>query len=89
MLGPMTRRDQQPRREEKRARLQAERVMSGQVGAYTPPPRTSCRQKSWYQAMDDADTIGLRDSSCQCGRLHRPDHAVSCTGGVRWIGSPR
>jgi hypothetical protein len=60
MLNSMTRREQQARRAERRARDELESALSGHVGEYTPPPRSECRSKNWYDAVDDADTIRIR-----------------------------
>ncbi|MFT4135345.1 hypothetical protein [Microbacterium sp.] len=54
----MVRRDQQPRRDEKRAQREVERALLTH-GSYQPPPRGECRAKTWFQSIDDADTIRI------------------------------
>jgi hypothetical protein len=54
----MARRTQQQRRDERRARAAAERVAADQTrGEYRPPDRSTCSERSWYQSVDDADTV--------------------------------
>jgi hypothetical protein len=72
----MVRRDQQARAEEKRVQAEIERALSGEVGGYLPPPRGECREKSWYQAVDDADTIRIRFRSWRKGAV-LADFAIS------------
>lgn len=54
----MTRRSQQPRREQQKAERETQSVLTDQTrGVYVPPPRNECEEKSWEQSADAADTI--------------------------------
>jgi hypothetical protein len=65
----MARSTQQQRRDERRARATAERVTADQTrGEYRPPDRSTCTERSWYQSVDDADTV-------------RVDHRLFRSGG--------
>ena len=56
----MARRTQHSRREERRARAQAERLVAEQErGRYRAPDRRDCAERAWYQSVDDADTVRI------------------------------
>lgn len=52
----------------RRARLAAERAAADQErGRFRPPDRRDCVERSWYQSLDDTDTMRLDH------RLYRAD----------------
>jgi hypothetical protein len=59
----VVRRNQQQRRDERRDAAAAFDSVADQTrGSYRPPDRASCREKSWVQSIDDADTIRVHTS---------------------------
>lgn len=53
----MTRRNQQGRRDLKRAQAELEKRINSPEGEYTPPPRDECQPHRWHDLIDDTGTV--------------------------------
>ena len=61
------RRGQQSRRSVRQARKAAEAELGSQVGRYTLPDRSQCREKQWHTAYDEGNTVRLQFNTWRTG----------------------
>ncbi|UBQ01834.1 MULTISPECIES: hypothetical protein [Curtobacterium] len=67
----MIRRTQRARRDQRRAHEEMSAGLDHQDrGQYRPPHRDDCSERSWFQSVDDADTIRIDHRLFRCnGKL--------------------
>lgn len=68
MVSTVVRRGQQVRRSLRRADRELNQQLESDQGAYRPPKRSECHQKSWETAWDDAYSVRLQTHTWRDGK---------------------